>query len=603
SELPLPQAFEWRVAGADDLADRMRRESGRVHQRASLEAGLASEQTQFENLGRRLGAGVQEKTELDSAWAALWATCGIDPRSPREMRAWLDSFHKLRDRIAQLRLLRQRADETAKERSNHIQALIRELQDLERTAPGPVSLGAVLDISEETVAAGEELLRQREGLDREIHRLKQEAGVALADRKSAESGLEKWQAQWREAIAELGLGADASPAEADEIVENLRMLLEKLGDAEERSIRIGGIDEDGGAFREQVTSMVAQVAPELSELTAEEAVPRLNALLKTNRLNESGRRQAAEQMETAQREIDEADSTIRVVDERLQGFCLEARCNGPEDLGAAERRSDAHRDLNSQLNAVEREILETGEGGTLEELEKEAGGVDPDTLSGKIQELAGKIEQELAPGQAELAETKGRQQKELELMDGGDRAAELAQQAQAVLAGIRSKAEEYTRVKLAAYILRREIERYRKDNQGPLVDRASEHFASLTLGSFEGLRTDFNEKDEPVLVGVRAGGDLVGVEGMSSGTRDQLYLALRLASLEKYIEHAEPMPFIVDDILVHFDDRRSKATLLRLAQLAEKTQVIVFTHHARLVEQAGSLEAGAPVEVHELNGG
>ena len=66
------------------------------------------------------------------------------------------------------------------------------------------------------------------------------------------------------------------------------------------------------------------------------------------------------------------------------------------------------------------------------------------------------------------------------------------------------------------------------------------------------------------------------------------------------MESAEPMPFIVDDILVHFDDERSKATLGVLAELAEKTQIILFTHHRRLVEQAQALGAASPVAVHEL---
>jgi uncharacterized protein YhaN len=169
-----------------------------------------------------------------------------------------------------------------------------------------------------------------------------------------------------------------------------------------------------------------------------------------------------------------------------------------------------------------------------------------------------------------------------------------------VLVWVRSNAEQFVRVKLASRILRDEIERYRQQHQGPLLERASEHFAVLTLGSFAGLQADFNEKDEPVLVGVRPDGERVYVDGMSSGTRDQLYLALRLASLEKYMESAEPMPFIVDDILVHFDDERSKATLGVMATLAEKTQIILFTHHRRLVEQAQALATASPVTVHEL---
>ena len=179
-----------------------------------------------------------------------------------------------------------------------------------------------------------------------------------------------------------------------------------------------------------------------------------------------------------------------------------------------------------------------------------------------------------------------------------DHAAALADQAQTVLARIRSDAERYIRVKLAGRILRDEVERYRRENQGPLVKRASEHFATLTLNSFAGLVTDFNQKDDPVLAGIRPNGERVYVQGMSSGTRDQLYLALRLAALEKYMETAESMPFIVDDILVDFDDKRSQAALNTLAALTEKTQVILFTHHSRVVEHAEQLQG--PVQIHEL---
>jgi uncharacterized protein YhaN len=73
---------------------------------------------------------------------------------------------------------------------------------------------------------------------------------------------------------------------------------------------------------------------------------------------------------------------------------------------------------------------------------------------------------------------------------------------------------------------------------------------------------------------------------MSDGTADQLYLALRLASLEQYLENSESLPFVVDDILLRFDDARAAATLEVLAELSKKTQVIFFTHHRHLVDLA-----------------
>jgi uncharacterized protein YhaN len=120
------------------------------------------------------------------------------------------------------------------------------------------------------------------------------------------------------------------------------------------------------------------------------------------------------------------------------------------------------------------------------------------------------------------------------------------------------------------------------------MERTNQLFARLTLGRFEGVRAEYEEKKAaPVLVGVRPGGrELVPVSGMSDGTADQLFLALRLASLEAYLEGNEPMPFVVDDILIRFDDQRARAALEILSELSTKTQVVFFTHHRHLVDLA-----------------
>ena len=152
-------------------------------------------------------------------------------------------------------------------------------------------------------------------------------------------------------------------------------------------------------------------------------------------------------------------------------------------------------------------------------------------------------------------------------------------------------------------LLKRAIERYREKNQGPVLQRASRSFATLTLGSFCGLRADYDERGNPVLVGVRADGrTTLGVAALSDGTRDQLYLALRIASLEHHLETNPPLPFIVDDILVQFDDARAAAALQVLADLSDRTQVIFFTHHEHLLDVARQHVAAEKLFVHRLTG-
>ena len=71
---------------------------------------------------------------------------------------------------------------------------------------------------------------------------------------------------------------------------------------------------------------------------------------------------------------------------------------------------------------------------------------------------------------------------------------------------------------------------------------------------------------------------------MSEGTRDQLYLALRLAALDMHLARAHALPFVTDDLFINFDDQRSKAGLEALAALSQRTQVLFLTHHDHILD-------------------
>jgi uncharacterized protein YhaN len=79
------------------------------------------------------------------------------------------------------------------------------------------------------------------------------------------------------------------------------------------------------------------------------------------------------------------------------------------------------------------------------------------------------------------------------------------------------------------------------------------------------------------------GTGVVPVSDMSEGTIDQLYLALRLSAVEESLAAGVALPFLADDLFINYDDERAAAGFKVLAKLAEKTQVIFFTHHEHLV--------------------
>ncbi len=180
-------------------------------------------------------------------------------------------------------------------------------------------------------------------------------------------------------------------------------------------------------------------------------------------------------------------------------------------------------------------------------------------------------------------------------------AAEARQQAALLTHRLEDYVVEYAALHLARTALEKAKERYRARHQDTLLDKAGNYFRMLTDGAFAGIEIDKDEGVD-VLKALRADSTRddarVSVSGLSDGTRDQLFLALRLAGIERHLKDREPVPLIVDDVLVNFDDNRTCATLRCLAELAKKTQVLLFTHHRHVVKSAQTVAPSTPL--HEL---
>ncbi|HJX26818.1 MAG TPA: chromosome segregation protein SMC, partial [Thermoanaerobaculia bacterium] len=544
-------------------------------------------------------AASEEDRGLRDEWSALWRPCGFDPLPPREMRVWAGQAEKLRARAETWRHQLYQAESLEEAHREHRAALARELAALGEQAPASESLEAVLARAEETARLLEDRARERNRLADSLREVESELATANDADASAAASLAAWQERWGETVRSLGFDREALPNEVVSFVETLRKVFESLNAATKLGHRITALERDLDAFRTSVRALADQLAPELSTKPADQVVVQLHARLADARQRATRRKELDRRIDKLEQEIRDADTTRRTMEERLATLVREAGCADEAGLEEAEQRSADLQKISGDLERTERELVRDGEGMTLEALESEAAAVDADALPGELDRLGREIE-ELEKRSLDLREELGRQQRELDHLTGEDAAARAAERAQEILAGLREDVDRYARLRLASTVLRREIERYRAENQAPLLRRAGEIFTVLTLERYRGLQTDFGRDDEPVLVGVREGGRKVPIAGMSDGTRDQLYLALRLATLERYLTHAEPLPFIVDDILINFDDERSAATLKVLSELSKKTQVILFTHHARLKELVSGLRNGAGVFVREL---
>lgn len=602
-----PERFEHQMGEADALADRLRREAGRVAELASLQARGGAQ-------ARAVALREAEKRRQDDAlgdlqarWRERWAGAGIEPLPPQEMRGWLLGHGKLMQRAADMRTRRAEVDALAARVRELAAVLGTELAALFTEPVAAPGQGEAADAGlAGTLARAVRVLEDIDAAERRRQNLteqrdKDQARLSQTRKAQGEAGARRarWQAGWQDVVARLGLDAGATPAVASAVLGRFEELFRKLDEAARLGQRVEVLAAEAGRFAAEVGALALRVAPDLATLPHEQAVEQLHARLQKARRDEATREGLHEQQQAAQAILAASEDEMARRRRRLDELCRLAGCADAAALPGIEERAARARELDRDIHGIEQQLVEHGEGWTLAQLEQEAAQVDADALPGRIAELEAEIHA-LDERRSKVAETIGGEENELAHMDGESRAAEAAEMAQAKLAEIREGVDRYVRLRLASAILRREIERYRESHQGPLLGRASELFAALTLGSFQSLKADFNEKDEPLLVGVRAAGQPVGVEGMSDGTRDQLYLALRLATLERFLIQHEPMPFVVDDILVHFDDDRAEATLKVLGELSRKTQILFFTHHRRLLELAEAVVDTDVLQSHRL---
>ena len=583
----LGEAFEADLNQSDDVADRLRREAGRVLKKAMLLAEEITHAEQLQQLQKDHEITESERRQLSEAWSKLWQSTGIKPRSPKEMTQWFIDFKSLSNKIRDIRRRRAACEELLQTIDVHRRKLSGCIGALGSACIDPAcSLTTLMKKARSIIADEEMLQRKREQLLRDKSKLARDLKTVQSRLASSQEDLSQWRVLWKEALRPMGLHADARPNEANVVMDDLKSLFEKIKEADILQKRIEGMDRDTEAFAGKVAILVDVVAKDLSKRPAPEAAIALHHRLKATRDASTKKETLEKQLAHEREQLKRAIQKESELEMKLQVMCKEAGCDHIDGLPEAEQRSTRRRDIESRLELTEAHLRRLSGGEVVDDFIRQALQVDPDGMIGDIERIEEVIEG-LNGEKSDLDQTIGSEKTELRKMDGSAQAAELAGEIQIVLGGIENDAEHYVRLKIATKVLSMAIERYREKSQGPILSRASLLFNQITGGAFKGIRTEYDLKGHHRIVGIRQNdGEIVHVEGMSDGTADQLYLALRLAGLEMYLDNNEPIPFIVDDILIKFDDGRSAATLQALGKLAEKTQLIFFTHHRHLKELA-----------------
>ncbi|QDT65897.1 AAA family ATPase [Calycomorphotria hydatis] len=151
---------------------------------------------------------------------------------------------------------------------------------------------------------------------------------------------------------------------------------------------------------------------------------------------------------------------------------------------------------------------------------------------------------------------------------------------------LRQLNDEYQAALLAEQTFDQQRQELERNYQPPVLAAASEYLSSMTSGRYQKLQAPFGGRALNVEIG---DGKTIPVDQLSSGTREQVFLSLRMALVKTLADEGTELPLMLDDVFVNFDRQRTEAAVDTLLQFtAQGRQVLFFTCHQHLAELFGS---------------
>lgn len=398
------------------------------------------------------------------------------------------------------------------------------------------------------------------------------------------------EARAREAVAAAVEGLPVLSALLDAPRLGLAAALERMSElAARRKAQIGAAEERRRRLKEtrgkidQLAGKVGVVLGQASEVHAVLAEA-LEAAEETAKATATARRElerAEGEAAEAARQWESAGEELRALEGRLAEFGA-----GDADRGAevvAERM-----EARSRADRLEDELRREHSGG-LDDLAAEVGEAESqgETWDG----LEDDVEAEDRRGRRldaeveELRAATGRMESDIAHLGEGETADEVEGRAQVVRARIAETEEARDRAFMLARLVEAGDRRFRDRHQPTLLLRAGEHLRQITGDRYD--RIDVGDaRDKSFYLSGPTEPLPRRVEGsLSQGTREQVYLALRLAVVDHLDEGEERLPLVMDETLVNWDATRRDRAFDLLEQVARSRQVFFFTCHPAMAAE------------------
>ena len=421
-------------------------------------------------------------------------------------------------------------------------------------------------------------------------RVEESAAAVDAARDQRDSAHREWQ-NW---LKTRGLLDTFTPETADVLQRQIELGRSQLGDVRSWRQRIKAIEKDIDEYVEVVDPLALSFGVTFDRNDGRVIAAAADRLVELHEeVQESVRRRtdAKAAMEAADRRLEERRGELQEVKEVLEQLFRSGGVEGAEEFRVRAEQSEGRAELDSKSRAALDQLQRlSGPGEPLKSLKTDLAGTDPQSITDEIASL----EEERANVDAQhgdLSTERGSIRTERDNLMGEEESSRMRMERNILLEQLRDYARDWSRLTLAQNLLHEARRKFERERQPEVVRHAQKVFAAITEGRYRQVYAPLGEQTISVIDADRRSKQ---PSELSRGTREQLFLALRFGLIRDLGQRTEPLPVIVDEVLVNFDPDRAFRAAVAFTELSDTNQVLVFTCHPTVVKMFcdASSEAG-----------
>ena len=395
---------------------------------------------------------------------------------------------------------------------------------------------------------------------------------------AATGALAEAEAAWRAWLEERGMPASASPEAARHVLTSAGQARRAVEDRDHQRRELAALDAERAAYDDRVDRLCSILGmPAATDDALRDA--RVAAIADRLERARTGVRRAAE-LDARLAGLEERRApAAALVAERLAALRAHLVATGCTDPDALRHRAAAAADRHRLRTAIrERRARLAGIAGgptRIEALVAEVAAADPAAVEAREIEAREMLER-LEADEREATSRIGALDAEIRRLEAAGEIGTRRQELVVLEGRAAALAREWAVRALALRLLEETRSRYERERQPDVIRAAERHFERITGGRYARIVAPPGESTVRVET---EGGESRVTDELSRGTSEQLYLALRFGLIEEFARHGEPLPVVMDDILVNFDSARASRAASAIRDLASRHQVLYFTCH------------------------